>query len=125
MTRDRIGRLLMWFVAALTMIAFADGLRRMALVGPDRIWVETWRTFAYVVFAGLFSLLALRPRETLGLWELTFAHKIAVVLFGLTLGNVPEAQVAMVVDAVLVVLIAVSWWLCRGWVTWSKAIAQP
>jgi hypothetical protein len=35
----------------------------MSIANADRIWVETWRTFAYVVFAGLFAILAWKPRR--------------------------------------------------------------
>jgi hypothetical protein len=121
MTRDKLGRGLMWLLVVLTPIAFADGLRRMAGVGSDRVWIETWRTFAYVVFAGLFAILAWRPRQSPGIWELVFAHKSAVVLYGLTLGDVKEARLAIVVDTVLVVLMAVGWWLTRGWESWKNA----
>jgi hypothetical protein len=111
----------MWLLVVLTLIAFADGLRRMAGAGSDRVWIETWRTFAYIVFAGLFAILAWRPRHSPGIWELVFAHKSAVVLYGLTLGDVQEARAAIVVDTVLVLLIAVGWWLTRGWESWKNA----
>ena len=123
--RDRTGRMVMGLVALLTIFAFADGLRRMGAAAPDRIWIETWRTFAYVVFAGLFAILTWRPRSSPGLWELTLGHKLGVVLFGLTLGDVPEAHLAMIVDAVLVVLIATGWWACRGWESWSRTSEPP
>jgi hypothetical protein len=97
----------MWLLVMLTLAAFADGLRRMAEAGSSRVWIETWRTFAYVVFAGLFAILAWRPVQSPGIWELVFAHKTAVVLDGLTLGDVPEAHTPIAVDAVLVLLIAV------------------
>ena len=56
----------------------------MAAAGSDRIWIETWRTFAYIVFGGLFVILAWRPQHSPGIWELVFAHKSGVVLYGLT-----------------------------------------
>ena len=124
MTRDKLGRGVMWLLAVLTLAAFADGLRRMGAAGPDRIWIETWRTFAYVVFGGLFAILAWRPRQSPGIWELVFAHKTAVVLYGLTLGDVPEARAAIAVDTFLVLLIAVGWWLTRGWESWKNAEVQ-
>lgn len=121
MRTDRIGRLIMAGVVLLTLLAFADGLRRMSMASVDRIWVETWRTFAYVVFAGLFAILAWKPRSSPGLWELTFGHKTAVVIFGLWLGDkVPEVSLAIKIDFLLVVLIAVAWVLCRGWFSWSS-----
>lgn len=119
MNRDRIGRAIMAVVVILSLIAFADGWRRIWMAGPDRIWIEGWRTFAYLMFAGLFALLAMRPRSSPGIWELTFGHKTAVVLFGLWLGaTVPEVSLAVGVDFGLVILIALSWLLCRGWMSW-------
>ena len=121
MTRDKLGRAVMLLLLVLSLGAFADGLRRMGVAGSDRIWIETWRTFAYVVFSGLFAILAWRPRQSPGIWELVFAHKTAVVLYGLTLGDVPEARAAMAVDTLLVLLTAVGWWLTRGWKSWQTA----
>jgi len=118
--REKFGRAFITIVALLTVAAFVDGVHRMVLAGTDRIWVETWRTFGYVVFAGLFTLLALRPRNMPALWELTMAHKLGVTLFGLWLGNdVPEVAVAVKMDFLLVVLIGSAWVLCRGWLSWG------
>jgi hypothetical protein len=50
----------MALVVVLTIAAFADGISRMGIAITDRIWIETWRTFAYMMFAGLFARLALR-----------------------------------------------------------------
>src|SRR5262249_62276627 len=115
MTRDKLGRGVMWLLVVLSLAAFADGLRRMGAAGADRIWIETWRTFAYVVFSGLFAILAWRPRQSPGIWELVFAHKNAVVLYGLTLGDVPEEHAAVAVDTVLVMLIAAGRGITREW----------
>jgi hypothetical protein len=76
MWKDRLGRALMALLVALTIVAFVDGIRRMRIATTDRIWIETWRTFAYMMFAGLFALLALRPRNSPAIWELTFGHKL-------------------------------------------------
>lgn len=120
MRRDRIGRLILAAVVFLTLAAFADGLRSISIAKVDRIWVETWRTFAYVVFAGLFAILAMKPRSSPGIWELAFGHKTAVVLFGVWLGDrVPEVSLAVKIDFLLVVLILFAWVLCRGWLSWS------
>lgn len=118
--KDKLGRALMVLVVVLTIAAFVDGVMRMRIAPIDRIWIETWRTFAYLIFAGLFALLALRPRNSPAIWELTLAHKLAVTLFGLWLGNeVPEVSLAVKMDLALVVLIATAWVLCRGWLSWA------
>ena len=119
--RDRLGRTLMTLVVLLTIAAFVDGIRRMGIANPDRIWIETWRTFAYMMFACLFAVLALRPRNSPAIWELTFGHKLAVSLFGLSLGTaVPEVSVAVKMDLALVVLMVAAWVLCRGWQSWAS-----
>src|SRR5215510_6095797 len=106
MTRDKLGRGVMWLLVVLTLAAFADGLRRMGAAGADRIWIETWRTFAYVVFGGLFAILGWRPRHSPGIWELGFAPSTAALRYGIMLGDVPEAHAAIAVDTVLFRLIA-------------------
>jgi hypothetical protein len=125
MLREKFGRAAIVLLVLLTLGAFADGIMRMAAATTDRIWVETWRTFAYIVFAGLFALLAWRPRKSPGLWELTFAHKVAVVAVGLYLGNaVPEVSIAVKIDLVLVALIVTGWILCRGWLSWAGSASN-
>jgi hypothetical protein len=44
-------------------------------------WVltEFWRTAAYLVFAGMWALLAARPRSQRGMWELIVLHKVLKV----------------------------------------------
>ena len=37
MTRDRLGRGVMWLLVVLTLAAFADGLLRIGAAGSDRI----------------------------------------------------------------------------------------
>ena len=118
--KDRIGRVLMGVVVLMTIGAFVDGLQRMGVANSERIWIETWRTFGYVVFVGLFALLALRPRNMPALWELVMGHKFAVSMYGLWLGGeILDASIATKIDLVLVALIASAWVLCRGWMAWS------
>jgi hypothetical protein len=118
--KDRVGRAPLALVVLLTIAAFVDGIWRMEVATTDRTWIETWRTFAYMMFAGLFALLALHPRNSPAIWELTVGHKLAVTLFGLWLGNaVPEVSVAVKMDFALVVMIATAWVLCRGWLSWA------
>ena len=38
--------------------------------------VETWRLLGFGTFAGLFALLAYRPRYYAGVWELAIANKL-------------------------------------------------
>lgn len=42
--------------------------------------VETWRLYGFVVFAGLFALLLLRPVGNLTVWLLAIGDKVALTL---------------------------------------------
>ncbi|GAA4940704.1 hypothetical protein EV188_112187 [Actinomycetospora succinea] len=118
-TADRIGRGLLLLAAVSSVAAFVGGLATMAAAPPDRPVVEGWRTFGFLVFTGLWVLLALRPRTSPGLWELVFLHKIAMVVLTLAVLDVPEAATALVVDATLVVVTAIAYVLTRGWLSWT------
>jgi len=115
---DRIGRGLMVLATLATFVAFADGVRRMSVVSNDRLWVEGWRTFAYLVFAGMCALLAAGPRAQRGVWELLLGHKTALVVFAAMVGNIPEARLAGFVDLWLVATVGLAYVLCRGWEGW-------
>jgi len=122
---DQIGRVLMALLALSTLYAFADGCRLVAAAGDDRLWVEFWRTTAYLVFAGLFAMLALAPRTRWGVWELVFGQKLAVTVFGFLNFGVNEARRDATTDFVLVVVMVVSYILCRGWYTWRSEATVP
>jgi hypothetical protein len=120
---DQIGRGLLALLALSTVYAFIDGCRLVAAAGDDRLWVEFWRTTAYLVFAGLFAMLAIAPRTRWGVWELVFGQKVAVTVFGFLNFGVNEARRDATTDFFLVVVIAISYVLCRGWLTWrSRAV---
>jgi hypothetical protein len=74
--------------------------------------------FGFLVFAGMFALVGLRPRLSAGVWELAFLHKLAMAGAALFLPGTHEAVAAGSVDAVLVVLIAVAYFCTQGWRSW-------
>lgn len=116
--RDRLGRGLMWLAALGALGAFAGSLTAVRQAGPDSVWLETWRMFGFAVFAGLFALVAWRPRRNPGVWELAFGHKLAMTVAALFLAPAPEARAAGLVDAGLAGLIAVAYICTRGWQAW-------
>ena len=85
MLRDRLGKVLMGLAAIGAIAAFFAGVQAMQAATADRLWVEAWRTFGFLVFAGLFALLAIWPRASRGIWEIVFAHKAAMAIFALSL----------------------------------------
>ncbi len=118
--QDRLGRGLMWFAALGALSAFASGFASVSAATSDTIWVETWRLFGFLVFTGMFVLLALRPCNSAGIWELAFFHKAAMGISALLLSGAKEAAMAGTIDAILAVLIALAYFLTRGWRAWKS-----
>ncbi len=78
--------------------------------------IETWRGYGYLVFAGLFALLALRPRQYRGVWELVIFNKIALTVTAILFGSaVVDTGTVIVWDGGLSVLLLVAYVGCRGW----------
>lgn len=119
--QDRLGRGLMWLAALGALAAFTSGFAAVNNAAPETVWVETWRMFGFLVFTGMFVLLALRPRNSAGIWELAFFHKTAMAVSALFLSGAKEAAMAGTIDAVLAVIIAIAYILTRGWMAWQSS----
>jgi hypothetical protein len=118
--KDRLGRGLMWFAALGAFTAFLSGIPAVKMAGSVTVWVETWRLVGFLVFAGMFVLLALRPRKSAGIWELAFFHKAAMAISALVLVGAREANMAGAIDGLLAILLVASYILTRGWLGWKK-----
>jgi hypothetical protein len=119
--QDRLGRGLMWLAALGAFFAFVSAFAAVNNATPQTIWVETWRLFGFLVFTGMFVLLALRPRSAAGVWELAFFHKAAMAVSALFLSGAEGAAMAGTIDAVLAVVIAMAYVLTRGWMAWKSS----
>jgi hypothetical protein len=119
-TRDRIGRILLALLAVSTLGAFATGIVDILAAGPDTLVVQSWRATGYLVFAGLFALLAARPRDAAWVWELVVVQKAAVTVIGFANIGAADAVFKSSVDLVLVVVMTIGWVLCRGWLSWHR-----
>jgi hypothetical protein len=119
--QDRLGRGLMWLAALGAFSAFASAFASVNSATPETIWVETWRLFGFLVFAGMFVLLALRPHNSAGVWELAFFHKAAMAVSALFLSGAEGAALAGTIDAVLAAVIAVAYVFTRGWTAWKNS----
>lgn len=122
---DRIGRGLLILCAVATLAAFAQGISIMTTVAPERLMSEAWRTFAYLVFVGLFLMIAAAPRSQRGAWELVAGHKIAITVFGIAAGATPDARTTWTIDLGLVLVTAAAYVLCRGWYGWRRSQHSP
>ena len=118
--QDLLGRGLMWFAALGAFSAFASAIPAVTSSTSDTVWVEIWRMFGFLVFTGMFILLALRPQKSAGVWELAFFHKLAMTVSALIFSSAREAVMAGTIDAVLAVLIAVAYICTRGWTAWKN-----
>jgi hypothetical protein len=118
--QDRLGRGLMWFAALGALSAFVSAIPTATSATSSTVWVETWRMFGFLIFTGLFVLLALRPRNSAGIWELALLHKAAMAVSAFALSGAKEAAMAGTIDAVLAVLIAVAYLCTRGWTAWKN-----
>jgi hypothetical protein len=118
--QDRLGRGLMWLAAFGALSAFAFGFASVSAATSETVWVETWRMFGFLVFTGMFVLLALRPRDSAGIWELAFFHKTAMAISALVLSSAKEAAMAGTIDGVLAILLLTAYIYTRGWVAWKR-----
>ena len=118
--QELVGRGLMWFAALGAFSAFASAIPVVTSAASDTIWIETWRMFGFLVFTGMFVLLALRPRNSAGVWELAFFHKATMAVSALILSGAKDATMAGTIDGVLAILIAIAYVLTRGWMAWKN-----
>ena len=118
--QELLGRGLMWLAALGAFTAFVSAFTVVNSATAETIWVETWRLFGFLVFTGMFVLLALRPRNSAGVWELAFFHKAAMAISVLFLSGAKEAVMAGTIDGVLAILIAIAYLCTRGWTAWKN-----
>lgn len=129
---DRLARTLMIVLGIASVGAFANAALAFESWAPDRINIETWRMFGFLVFAGLFTLLGLFPRRLTGVWELVFFHKAGVatfLAFFVKAGPVVEARLSetatsiIAVDAALAVTTLFCYLLTQGWRAWGRDVS--
>jgi hypothetical protein len=117
---DRLGRALLALCAAATLVAFADGITRIAGAPDDYVLTEFWRTTAYLVFAGMWALLAVAPRAQRGMFELILLQKVLVTAQALLVMGLPGTLQTAVIDGAVVAATAAAYVLCRGWYAWQN-----
>ena len=120
--RDRIAVLLLLLAALGALYAFVTSIGNVTAAGPATKVVEAWRAYGFVVFTGLFVLLAVRPRHYAGVWELVIFHKVAMAITAasLTGTGAAGAQSVALVDGVLAVMTITAYVLARGYTAWER-----
>jgi len=117
--RDWAGRALLALAAIGAAVAFVSALGDVTgATDPTRVLV-TWRFLGLGFFAGVFALLAIRPRGHAGLFELAILNKAALAVLGLAYGpGVTGAPSLVIFDGGLAVVLVAAYVLTRGWTAW-------
>jgi len=104
--------------------SFVTSISNVAASGPATQVVEIWRMYGFLVFTGLYVLLAFWPRRYVGIWELTILDKVALAITGLVLlgRGVVDAQTILIFDGSLAVITLVAYMLAKGYSGWTKIL---
>ncbi|MFD4696503.1 hypothetical protein [Streptomyces niveus] len=115
---DLVGRGLMGLNSAVTFAVFVNGLFLMAAASDDRMMVEGWRTFGYLVFSAMWAMLAYRPRHVPAIWEMVIFHKVAATVLAFTILDTTEGMQSSITDTSVAALTIFAYIACRGWQSW-------
>ncbi|MFC8826645.1 hypothetical protein ACFT9I_15030 [Streptomyces sp. NPDC057137] len=115
---DLVGRSLMGLNSAVTFAVFINGLFLMADAADDRMMVEGWRTFGYLVFSAMWAMLAYRPRQVPAIWEMVIFHKVAATILAFTILDTTEGMQSSITDTSVAALTIFAYIACRGWQSW-------
>ncbi|MEV1009444.1 hypothetical protein [Streptomyces sp. NPDC049881] len=114
--RLRVARVLL-IIAAVGAVGAAVGQIQVVFdAGGATKVVETWRLYGFVVFAGLFALLAVSPRGNLTVWLLVITNKLALTVTGLAYqahGGIADTDAIVTWDGGLTVLLLAAFALSR------------
>ena len=116
--RERAAQALLWLAAVAAAGSAVSAVSDVAAAGGTTRVVETWRAYGFLVFAGLFVLLALRPHGYRGVWELVIANKVALTVTALAYassGGIAGTGTIIGWDGGLSVLLVAAYVLSRAW----------
>src|SRR5262245_66583374 len=114
--RDRLGTVLLSVCAVGAIVSAIGAIGTVSAAGGATEAVETWRLVGFAFFAGIFSLLALAPRQLRGLWELTIAAKLALPVAGATfLRGSTDSTSFVIFDGIVTVLLVAAYVSMAGW----------
>ncbi len=120
--RNRIATALMILAILAALYAAVTAVGVALSTGPDTKQVEWWRAVGFMMFTGVFILLALNPRKYPGLWELTIVNKLLLTVIEVSLitENAANAQFSAMADGVLTVILVVAYVLSQGYRSWKR-----
>ncbi|GAA1142249.1 hypothetical protein [Nesterenkonia lutea] len=107
--RRATGRTLL-IVSALGTAGFAGwSMAQLQLSTPETFLAEAWHAFGLVVFAGLFALVAWRPRAYPGLMELTILHSAGMFTLAFINQDAEGSTANMVLHGLLTLALLVAY----------------
>jgi hypothetical protein len=110
----------MGLAAVGALAAAATSIQVVRDASPATLVVEIWRLAGFVLFSGLFALLAYRPLHYAGVWELVFVNKLALTIVALAYASDADgAGGVALVDGILTGVLLAAYLLSRGWRAWS------
>jgi len=119
----KIARWIMLFCALSAIVAFISGFENVVIASTNQKIVELWRLLGFIIFAGIFTLLAFKPTRYTGIWELVIFHKIAMAVSALVLmkDNAEGAGFIGLIDGSLAILIIIAYFLSKGYASWGSS----
>jgi hypothetical protein len=125
---ESVGRVLLWIAALGAAVAAVSAISTVLAAGGTTKVVETWRLYGFVVFTGLFVLLALRPLAHRGVWELALLNKLALTVTALGYaahGGISGTGSIIAWDGGLSLVLIAAYVCCHGWTAWSAPDRGP
>lgn len=121
-SRDRWAKILMLVAALGALYALITSFGAATTSSPEIQQVEWWRVFGFLLFTGLFALLAFWPRRYPFLWELLILDKALLTIAEvLLIGNkAKDAVTTAEADGILTVILLAAYLLSRGYRSWWK-----
>lgn len=124
--RRRTATAILILAALGALFAFVMGISSVSSAGPALLVDKIWRMFGLLMFAGLFVLLAYRPHQYPGVWELVIFHKAATAVFVVGFAtNAEGATLTAVADGVLAVALIGAYLLVKGYENWNQLRRPP
>ncbi|MBE1514773.1 hypothetical protein [Nesterenkonia halotolerans] len=121
--RRATGRTLL-IVSALGTAGFAGwSMAQLQQSGPETFLAEAWHAFGLVVFAGLFALVAWRPRAYPGLMELTILHSAGMFVLAFSNQDAAGSTANMVLHGLLTLALLIAYVMLGCIKAWGRQSA--
>lgn len=115
--RQAAGRALTWLAAVSALAAAVSAVAGLPQAADASLVVETWRAYGLFLSAGLFILLALRPRLHAAVWGLAIVNKAALTITAavyLLHGGIADAGTTVGWDGGLTVVLIAAFLMTRA-----------